>query len=444
MTRQDVLPERVSAVVGGPLGRRASARAGSVRHLLSLVAALTAVPLVLGILRQGHCIANGWSGEDQFWRGCFSDLPAQHQLAGLDAGLGAWARGDVPLEQLPVLSGLMTALAGLVPDGDWVVQTRWYFALWAVVLAGSAVATVIALGLARPTRLDLATQLALSPVFVVAAFLSPDLLVVALVVWAMWAWARGRPRLTGVLLGVGLLAHLWVVPVTLLLVLSALTDRRGRDLRQALLPTVAIAGAGLILTALLTPGVWSRPVEVLRTNGSGYGSPWHVPALLGHPLPFWAVVTLGVLGWLAAAVLAWWFVSSAWRRPSWPQLVALVLPVVLITGRATPVQAAVWVVPLVILAGVSWRTHLSLVAVEAVHATALWLYLGGLSDAAKGLPAPWYAVVILGRVVAWGFVLWSVWYTPGDQGAPGAEAASEGGAAPVVGGGDPAVVGRPA
>lgn len=181
------------------------------------------------------------------------------------------------------------------------------------------------------------------------------------------------------------------------------------------MPLVGVTGAGVVGTAVLVPGVWRRPIEALRTNGSGYGSPWHVPALLEHPLPFWAVVTLGVLGWVAAGLLAWWFVGAAWRTPSWPQLVALALPVVLITGRATPVQAAVWVVPLVILAGVSWRTHLGLVAVEAVHATALWLYLGGLSDAAKGLPAPWYAVVVMGRVVAWAFVLWSIWYTPSDD-----------------------------
>lgn len=414
MTPQDLLPERVSAVLGGPLGRRASARSSAPLRLLTLIAAMTAIPLVLGVARQGHCIANGWSGDEQFWRGCFSDLPAQHQIAGLDAGLGAWAAGDVPLEQLPVLSGLMTALAGLVPDGDWVVQTRWYLAIWAVLIAAAAVAAVVAVGLSRPRRLDLATQLALSPVYVVAAFISPDLLVVALVLWAMWAWARGRPRLTGALLGVGLLAHLWVVPITLLLVLSALAGRRGGDLRRALLPLAGIAGAGGLLTAVLVPGVWARPLEVIRGNASGYGSPWHVPALLEHPLPFWSVVALQVLGWLAAGVLALWFVSAAWRTPTWPQLAAFVLPVVAITGRATPVQAAIWVVPLVILAGVSWRTHLGLVAVEAVHASALWLYLGGLSDAAKGLPAPWYAVVVLGRVLAWGFVLWSVWYTPGD------------------------------
>lgn len=120
----------------------------------------------------------------------------------------------------------MTALAALVPDGSWVLQTRWYLALWALVLAASAVATVVAVGLSRPRRLDLATQLALSPVYVVAAFLSPDLLVVALVVWAMWGWARDRPRLTGVLLGLGLLMHLWVIPVALLLVLSATVERR--------------------------------------------------------------------------------------------------------------------------------------------------------------------------------------------------------------------------
>lgn len=412
--RQDLLPAPVSAIIGGPLGRRASERASSLAQLLSLVTAMTAIPLVLGVARQGHCVAKGWSGDEQFWRGCFSDLPAQYQIAGLDRGVGAWVRGDVPLEPLPVLSGAMSAVATLVPDGSWLAQTRWYFALWAVLVAVLAMSCVVALGLTRPHRLDLATQLALSPVYVVAAFLSPDLLAVTLVLWAMWAWEHDRPRATGVLLGVALLAHGYVLAVLLALVGTALAQQRRSELRRALVPAAVVVLVLGLGSALLAPGVWRRPLEVLTGNGSGYGSPWHVPALLGHPLPVWSVLVLVALGWLAALALGLWFLSAAWRTPTWAQLSAFVVPVVAITSRATPVQAALWVVPLAILAGVSWRTHLGLVAVEVVHASALWLYIGGLSDAAKGLPAAWYVVITLGRALTWGFLMWSVWYTPND------------------------------
>lgn len=73
-------------------------------RLLPLIVAVALLPISGAVLRQGHCVANGWNGDDQFWRGCFSDLPAQYQLAGLDRGIGGWLAGDVQLEQMPLLS----------------------------------------------------------------------------------------------------------------------------------------------------------------------------------------------------------------------------------------------------------------------------------------------------------------------------------------------------
>ena len=116
---RDLLPEDASAVIGGPLGRRASPRERSLTRILPLIVALTLIPLSAALLRQGHCVSNGWNGDDQFWRGCFSDLPAQYQLGGLDRGFGGWLAGDVQLDQMPLLSGLMAALGGLVPESGW-------------------------------------------------------------------------------------------------------------------------------------------------------------------------------------------------------------------------------------------------------------------------------------------------------------------------------------
>ena len=87
-SERDLLPREASALVGGPLGRRAAPRERSLPRLLPLVVLLVLIPMGSAFLRQGHCVVNGWNGNDQFWRGCFSDLPAQYQLAGLDRGLG--------------------------------------------------------------------------------------------------------------------------------------------------------------------------------------------------------------------------------------------------------------------------------------------------------------------------------------------------------------------
>src|SRR5699024_7724809 len=145
----DLLPPDADALIGGPLGRHASPRERSVGRLLPFVVAMTVVPMGIAVLRQGHCIAHGWNGDEQFWRMCFSDLPAQYQLACLAGGLTGWLDGSALTEQMPLLSGLMALLGGMVPDGGWLVQTRVYFLLWAIVLAVCAAVTVRCVGLLR-------------------------------------------------------------------------------------------------------------------------------------------------------------------------------------------------------------------------------------------------------------------------------------------------------
>lgn len=412
---RDLLPEDASGVIGGPLGRRVAPRERSVTRLLPLIVALALIPISGAVLRQGHCVANGWNGDDQFWRGCFSDLPAQYQLAGLDRGIGGWLAGDVQLEQMPLLSGLMAALGGLVPQSGWLDASRWYFVIWTVLITLCLTAAIWCVGRLRPERLDLATQLALSPIHVVAALISPDLVVVTLVLAAMLADVTRRPVLAGLLLGLGLLGHAWVGMVAIALVVAA----RRVDHSADAVRTVAVAlgtalGLGAIL-ALASPDIVTGPLAAWWAEKPGYGSILMIPELAGHPLPARVAPLFALVGWAAAIWAAVIMTGRAWRPATWAQVAAFAVPVVALTGASVPVQAALWVLPLAILAGISWRTHLGFVAVEVVHASALWLHIGAASDPDKGLPAAWYAVIVLGRAIAWCFLLWSVWYTPVDN-----------------------------
>ncbi|WP_338749321.1 hypothetical protein [Janibacter alittae] len=412
----DLLPQDASAVIGGRLGRRVAGRQRSPRHLVPMIVAMVLVPMAAAVLRQGHCVANGWNGDEQFWRGCFSDLPAQYQLAGLDAGLAGWFTSGQEPTQMPLLSGLMALLGGFVPaDSGWLEATRWYFVMWTVLITLCVVVGVWCVARTRPQRLDLATQLALSPVYVVAALLSADPVVVVLVLAAVLAHSLRRPTTAGVLLGLALTGHAWVGIVLLALLISS----RRLGCREAAVRTVAIAlgtaaGVGIVLL-VLAPEVVTGPLISWWDESAGYGSVLRIPGLVGHALPGRTVQVVALLGWLGAAAGAVVMARRAWRPATWAQVAAFAVPVVALTGTAVPVQAALWVLPLAILAGVSWRTHLGFVAVEAVHATALWVYIGGMSDPDVGLPAQWYAVVVLGRAIAWGFLLWSVWYTPVDN-----------------------------
>lgn len=418
-TPADLLPEGGSELLGGPMGRRVAPRQLTPARLLPLIAALSALPLMGAVLRQGHCIRTGWNGDDQFWRGCFSDLPAQYQLGGLERGVGGWLAGEIRLEQMPLLSGLMSLVGGLTPDsGGWLTDTRWYLTAWTLLIAVSLVVAVWCIARMRPQRLDLATQLALSPLHVVAALLSPDMVVVTLVLAAMLAdWSR-RPVLAGVLLGLALLGHAWVGMVAVALVVAA---RRVGHV-EAAVRTVAVAlgtaaALGAVL-ALASPDIVTGPLRAWWAAAPGYGSVLMIPDLAGHPLPGRVAPLVALLGWAVAACAGVLMARRAWRPATWAQVAAFTLPLVALTGTSVPVQAALWVLPLAILAGVSWRTHLGFVAVEAVHASALWLHIGAASDADTGLPAPWYAVVVLGRAMAWGFLMWSIWYTPVDNPAP--------------------------
>lgn len=364
-------------------------------------------------------MARGWNGDEQFWRGCFSDLPAQYQLAGLDSGLTGWLTSGREPTQMPLVSGLMALLGGFVPsDSGWLEASRWYFGMWALLLAVCAVVGVWCVARTRPERLDLATQLALSPVYVVAGLLSADLVVVVLVLAALLAHSRRRPTTAGVLLGLGLTGHAWVGVVLVALLVSA--RRLGDGAAAVRTAAIALGTAAVIgiLLLLVAPEVVTGPLTSWWAESAGYGSVLRIPALVGHPLPAWVSPAVALLGWLAAVVGSLVMARRAWRPASWAQVAAFAVPVVALTGTAVPVQAALWVLPLAILAGVTWRTHLGFVAVEAVHATALWLHIGGASDPDVGLPGEWYAVVVLGRAIAWCFLLWSVWYTPVDNPIP--------------------------
>jgi uncharacterized membrane protein len=92
--------------------------------------------------------------------------------------------------------------------------------------------------------------------------------------------------------------------------------------------------------------------------------------------------------------------------------VALVLvAVALLTGKAFPVQASLWLLPLVALCGLRWRAHLVWAGAEALHFVMVWLYVGGLSKPDRGLPPGWYAVFLVIRVAAVAYLVWQVWRT---------------------------------
>lgn len=421
----DPVARAACEVIGGPRGRYA-AQPGPRWHVAAaLLSALAALPLGFGILFRAPCLRTHWAGTEQFWNACYADLPNAFREAGLGRGIAAYLQGgaDAPAIGQPPLTGFLLMLVGsLVPDGRAGTRIAWYFALWAVITTVLVLAMIwlVAASMRRPW---LAAHVALSPVVALVAFVSADAVGVALATAGMWAWGRRRTTAAGVLLGLAIAARSY--PVLILVAIGLLALRAGR--LRAWSRTAGIAVLVLLtvfgLTWLVNPTAAVSAYTDWASAVPGYGSPWLLPQLAGHPLPTGAVTALAAVGWALALLLGAVLALSAARRPTVAEVSLVMVGIVLVTGKSFTVQSALWLVPLVALAAVPWRDHLVWATGEAVNFLAVWLTIAATTVPDRGLPSSWYAVISMLRALA---VLWlvvSVWLRARDRRAP-AEAPS--------------------
>jgi uncharacterized membrane protein len=287
----------------------------------------------------------------------------------------------------------------------------------ALLLVALVVLTAAGAGRRRPWD---AALVAASPIVVLSGLVSLDLLGVTLAAAGLVAWARSRPALAGVLLGLATTARTY--PLLLVLVLGVLAARTGRWAAWA---RTAAAAAATVVVVLLPWALtsWTGVSAVYRSwgaGGPGYGSPWLLPqTLLAEPRPRWlsrlgvhafslssgAVTTLTVLGVVLALALGLLLALAPERRPRVAQVAFVVLAVVVLTGKAWPVQASLWLLPLAALARPRWRDQLVWAGTEAAYFVAVWLYIAAGTNADRGLPAAWYGVFTVVRCAG---LLWLV------------------------------------
>jgi len=261
---------------------------------------------------------------------------------------------------------------------------------------------LVASSAARPFS---AAHVALSPVVVLAGFISADLLGVALASAGMWAWSRRNPTLACVLLVLAIGARSY--PVLILMAIALLCVRSGRLREMA-----RVVGYALLTFGALLSGLWllnreaaASPYQEWASASAGYGSPWLLPQLAGHPLPEGAVTALAVVGWLVALLAGAVLALTSARRPTIAEVSLVMVGLVLVTGKSFTVQSSVWLLPLVAWCALQWRDHLIWAGAEALNFVAVWLTIAATTVPDRGLPAPWYAFFSMLRVVA---VLWLV------------------------------------
>ena len=423
-SRVDPLVTAASEGIGGPLGEHA--RPHPWWTPVRVVLAVTALAFLLGMVQKTPCVRDDWSGSKlRYAAMCYSDVPYLYAPRGLAAGFPPYSDTDgrYATMEYPVLIGyfayaaaLVTQALGDAPDLNAralvtdeqiyaqpgvAAESSRYFVVTAVLLAPFAMLAAWFLARVHRRRPWDAMLFAASPALVLSGLINWDLLAVAAVAGALWAWSRGRPVLSGVLIGLGTAAKLY--PLFLLGALLVVCIRR-RRLSAFAAAAVGAAAAWLVLN--LPPMIYGfAQWKVFWTfngdRGADLGSIWLVWQQMGHaPTPglinvvsggFFAAVCVGVL------VLG----LRSQRPPRIPQLAFLIVVGFLLLNKVYSPQYVLWLLPLAVLARPRWRDILIWTAGEVFYFGCVWLYLGGwTASASSGLPDRFYWFAILVRLAA--------------------------------------------
>ncbi len=449
-SRTDAIGAAVSEVVGGPVGRRALIGRTRVLTALRVMFLIALVLLTLGWSTKAACLQStgsgapnqrvaNWENQRAYYELCYSDTVPLYGAELLSQGKfpykSSWLEMDsagrpqsqydgspaVRYMEYPVLTGIyqylsmslaktytLAATATGWPVLGGVAEVVMFFNIAAFGLALAWLATVWATAMLAGRRIWDAALVAASPILIFQAFTNFDALATALAAGGMLAWARRRPVLAGVLLGLGVSAKLY--PVLLLVPLLLLGIRSGR-LAPAL-RTVAVTAATWLAVNLPVlvayPRGWSEFFRLNTRRAADMDSLYNViTSFTGWPgfdpgLGFWQPplvlnIVVAVL-FLACCVGIGYIALTAPRRPRVAQLAFLVVVAFLLTNKVWSPQFSLWLVPLAVLALPHRRILLAWMTIDALVWVPRMLYLYGEQN--KGLPEQWFTATVLLRDLA--------------------------------------------
>lgn len=257
--------------------------------------------------------------------------------------------------------------------------------------------------------------LLVSPVLIFSSFVNIDLLVLGSIGVALWAWARARPVLLGVAIGLGAAAKL--VPALLLIgvvgyALARPWDRR--RWREALMATSVAALSFVAINApaaLLNPDRWAAFWTFSSDRVAYFGSSWMALRMVrGEELPVSAMNLIAGLTWVAAALLGLFLASRVGRFHA---MILGALPAIVAfidLNKVVSPQFSIWLVPFLIASSIPLALVATYTLAHAFHYLETWLYIKGITTPPQGIDKA-YLAAIAGRVLADTLlVLWSVWY----------------------------------
>ncbi|WP_432278045.1 glycosyltransferase family 87 protein [Nocardia carnea] len=473
-SRNDSMAAQLCTVVGGPVGDHALIGRARFWTPVRVLLAFTVIFLAFGWFAKAGCIQQtgtpggglslDWNDGRQYTAMCYSDTVPLYGAERLNEGAFPYKKSwveeapgggtEIRHMEYPVLSGLYQYVSMLVAK-TWdasplpgALQVVLYFNVVALGLSMAWLATIWATALLAGRRIWDVALMACSPLVIVHAFTNFDFLATAFAAGGLLAWARRRPLLAGVLLGLGGAAKLY--PLLLLgpiLVLCLRADpmqrtprgqlsMRLRDVRDAdslgtwlaeipartrLLGTRPLGAAGLTTGgALATWGLVNLPIAVLypdgwreffRLNTTRHADPdslynvvmsftdWNgFDGVLRHgEAP--AILNMVSLLLFATACLGIAYIGlTAPRRPRLAQLCFLVIAAFLLTNKVWSPQYSLWLVPIAVLAFPHRRLLLTWMTIDALVWVPRMFYYLGVDR--KGLPEQWFTGTVLLRDLA--------------------------------------------
>ena len=423
-TREDPVAGAASEVVGGPHGKHSAGHPWWTP--VRVVLALAAVAWLLALVQKTPCVLDDWSGDEtRYARLCYSDVPYLYVGRGFAERRLPYADSDgrYPDLEYPVLIGfvawggavLTQALHGW-PDADErrvlpvdqvyaapgvEAERQDSFLVTAVLLAPFLLLTAWFLAGANHGRPWDAAGFVLAPSLVLTGLINWDLVATALLAGAFWAWARGRPVLTGVMVGLGTAAKLYPVFLLGAVLVVALRRRRLRDFATAT-ATALVAWLVVDVPVLLYgPDGWTGFWLFNAERGVDLGSLWLVAQQLGYAA---TPETINLTSWVVLGAVSLAVLVLGLRAPEVPrvsQLMLLVLLGFLIVNKVYSPQYVLWLLPVAALARPRWRDLLVWQAGEVLYFAMVWFHLGGFTaSSATGGPDVAYGTAIVLRVAA--------------------------------------------
>ncbi|MDN5893527.1 MAG: glycosyltransferase 87 family protein [Nocardioides sp.] len=421
-TLEDPVVTGLSEGIGGPLGNHA--RQNRWLTPTGLILALMAFCFALGMLQKAPCHDDNWlNGDERYSRMCYSDLPYLYVGRGFaelnwpysgdeetrgryevmeypvgisyfaygSAWLTHWANGSPDIGDRPAVQ-----VSDLYDDPEVYGEIGDYVTVSAVLLGIAALIAAWFLAGTHRNRPWDAALFAASPALILNGLVNWDLLAVAMVAGALWAWSRDRPVLTGVMIGLGTATKLY--PLFLLGAILVIALRR-REILRFFQVTVVAALVWAVTNApawLSGREQWDVFWKFNEERGADLGSVWMLFQQAGHAA---GLGTINMVSWVF--FIAWCAVVlviglAAPKTPRMAQLGFLIVAGFLLVNKVYSPQYVLWLLPLAVLARPRWKDQLIWQAGEIFYFASVWWYLGGfLAPTSGGEPAfYWLAIVV--------------------------------------------------